>query len=484
MTSGPDPERWQRVKRILDEALDLDPDRRAAFLEARLRGRCALASRSAVSRRGRRGSVELRGSARIRGRGCPRGFPTAIACGRSDRRLRGPRGARARRDGNGLPRAPRRRGVREAGRAQGDPTRHGRRARRQALPRRAPDLGLARSSQHRAAPGRRDDRATASPTSSWSSSKARPSLDYCDRHGLSVEERLRLFRRGLRRGPARAPSTSSCIGTSSRATSWSPTEGVPKLLDFGIAKLLSPEGALEPADQTGTVTRVLTPDYASPEQVRGQPDHDGERRLLARRRALRASLGAAAVSPDGHGPGRDCSASSASTIPRSRARRRRGRELGHDIHRFRRDAGSASRRAARARAEGSRETSTPSCSRLSARSRSGDTPRSNSSPTTSGGICRVGRCSRDGARRPTGRENSCDVTGCFSRPRCSCWPHWRAASSRRCARRGTLGRPRPGRSADSTTCGSSPTRSSSSSRKRSGIYRARHPRAPSSSVGH
>ena len=66
-------------------------------------------------------------------------------------------------------------------------------------------------------------------------------------------------------------ATSSCTETSSRATSWSPTEGVPKLLDFGIAKLLSPEGALEPADQTATVTRVLTPDYASPEQVRGQP---------------------------------------------------------------------------------------------------------------------------------------------------------------------------------------------------------------------
>ena len=40
--------------------------------------------------------------------------------------------------------------------------------------------------------------------------------------------------------------------------------GQPKLLDFGIAKIL---GAA--TDQTGTQERLLTPDYASPEQVRG-----------------------------------------------------------------------------------------------------------------------------------------------------------------------------------------------------------------------
>jgi tetratricopeptide (TPR) repeat protein len=44
-------------------------------------------------------------------------------------------------------------------------------------------------------------------------------------------------------------------------------EGVPKLLDFGIAKLLTPDGT--EALQTRTVDRVMTPEYASPEQVRG-----------------------------------------------------------------------------------------------------------------------------------------------------------------------------------------------------------------------
>ncbi len=41
--------------------------------------------------------------------------------------------------------------------------------------------------------------------------------------------------------------------------------GQPKLLDFGIAKLLSATG-----DETQTLERVLTPDYASPEQFRGE----------------------------------------------------------------------------------------------------------------------------------------------------------------------------------------------------------------------
>ncbi|MGB6386153.1 MAG: serine/threonine-protein kinase [Terriglobales bacterium] len=44
-------------------------------------------------------------------------------------------------------------------------------------------------------------------------------------------------------------------------------EGVPKLLDFGIAKLLDPEsGDVAP---TLTSERMMTPEYASPEQVRG-----------------------------------------------------------------------------------------------------------------------------------------------------------------------------------------------------------------------
>ena len=46
-------------------------------------------------------------------------------------------------------------------------------------------------------------------------------------------------------------------------------EGRPKLLDFGIAKWMDPELAPEPAAETLPGTRLLTPEYASPEQVRG-----------------------------------------------------------------------------------------------------------------------------------------------------------------------------------------------------------------------
>jgi tetratricopeptide (TPR) repeat protein len=44
------------------------------------------------------------------------------------------------------------------------------------------------------------------------------------------------------------------------------SSGDPKLLDFGIAKLLDPE-----ATRTQTGFAALTPEYASPEQVRGEP---------------------------------------------------------------------------------------------------------------------------------------------------------------------------------------------------------------------
>ncbi|HEU0122942.1 MAG TPA: serine/threonine-protein kinase [Bryobacteraceae bacterium] len=49
-------------------------------------------------------------------------------------------------------------------------------------------------------------------------------------------------------------------------------DGVVKLLDFGIAKLMNPD--ISPAavtDKTATSMRLMTPQYASPEQVKGDP---------------------------------------------------------------------------------------------------------------------------------------------------------------------------------------------------------------------
>ena len=47
-------------------------------------------------------------------------------------------------------------------------------------------------------------------------------------------------------------------------------DGEPKLLDFGLARVLQPELSDAGTDRTATALRFLTPDYASPEQVRGE----------------------------------------------------------------------------------------------------------------------------------------------------------------------------------------------------------------------
>lgn len=46
-------------------------------------------------------------------------------------------------------------------------------------------------------------------------------------------------------------------------------DGQPVLLDFGIAKVIQPESGAAP--EIPTMTKMMTPDYASPEQIRGEP---------------------------------------------------------------------------------------------------------------------------------------------------------------------------------------------------------------------
>lgn len=48
-------------------------------------------------------------------------------------------------------------------------------------------------------------------------------------------------------------------------------EGVPKLLDFGIAKLMETDAQAGDLTRTGLAEQLLTPQYASPEQVLGEP---------------------------------------------------------------------------------------------------------------------------------------------------------------------------------------------------------------------
>jgi non-specific serine/threonine protein kinase/serine/threonine-protein kinase len=96
-----------------------------------------------------------------------------------------------------------------------------------------------------------------------------PITAYADRKGFSTEARLRLF---LEVASAVAYAHRNLVvHRDLKPGNILVTEGgVPKLLDFGIAKLLTPD--IE-GDLTATLVaqRVLTPEYASPEQIRGEP---------------------------------------------------------------------------------------------------------------------------------------------------------------------------------------------------------------------
>ncbi len=92
-------------------------------------------------------------------------------------------------------------------------------------------------------------------------------VEYCRCHQLSVARRLQLFR-AVCEAVQYAHSQAVIHRDLKPSNILVKVDGTVRLLDFGIAKHL--EAINAPVDQTMTGLRLMTPAYASPEQIRGE----------------------------------------------------------------------------------------------------------------------------------------------------------------------------------------------------------------------
>ena len=97
----------------------------------------------------------------------------------------------------------------------------------------------------------------------------RPIDAWCEEHRLNVSGRLKLFR-AVCAAVQHAHQRLVVHRDIKPAHILVTVDGDVKLLDFGIAKLFADEGLARTPPETETATRIMTPEYASPQQVRGE----------------------------------------------------------------------------------------------------------------------------------------------------------------------------------------------------------------------
>jgi len=93
--------------------------------------------------------------------------------------------------------------------------------------------------------------------------------EYCKQHDLSTAARLEVFEK-VCRAVAYAHEHGVVHRDLKPSNIFVEADGTPKLLDFGIAKLLDDAGQPAQTALTATGFRAMTPEYASPEQILGE----------------------------------------------------------------------------------------------------------------------------------------------------------------------------------------------------------------------